>query len=791
MKRGKGLFVRLLIGWLAATAVLQAETIDILIVFDTTGRAWAQGNGGMQVVAEHAVNRINQAMQNSGIDCEFRLVLATNVAYTYNGSLEDALLALRNGAGEMDAVHGWREAYAADVVALLVDTGSAYGWVGLGYLLTSPAGQPENAFTANAIRSVAISHTLTHELGHNLGAHHSKFQSSDPGPNWYLNSYSAGWYFTGLNNTKYHTIMAYNSDGYGGFYQPAPLFSTPLVLYQGVPAGHAQDGDNARTIRETQAIVAGYRHTPNQAPWAPVLISPEDGAENVSITPLLVASAFFDPDGHEHANSRWQVAPNSQFLNPAWDSGSQGAASTQVQVPANRLKYKTRYYWRVRYRDSGGAWSPWSETRQFVTENALGRYIRIEGDLNFGTVNTGDNATRLMTIHNDGLSAMAVQTILYPIAFQGNWAGGIIPANGSQGVWVTFTPTLEGNYGGAIRVLGDWTEGNNMITCSGRGRLVQSRVLRIEGSLVFGAVPIAKTAVLPITLYNDGNSILTVTGIQFPPGFMGDWTSGPIWPNGSRTVKVTFLPMMLGLYDGTITIQSDKTAGPETIPCSGEGVQKSALASGLIQFAQETLWVEEGKTAIVHVRRVGGSEGTVSVRYKTVGRSAQPGEDYLHRAGVLTWQDGDALPRKVKVPILADGIAEPSEQFKVRLFDLNGAEFGDPSVATVWIAANTKGGTASAGWKSGVLAPDGSVWQERVFHGPGELAFDWRIASRSVHAEYLFFVNGDVRARLAGPTEWKSETFRLPEGTFTVRWLFLRDSLDPDGLGLLERVTWR
>ena len=55
--------------------------------------------------------------------------------------------------------------------------------------------------------------------------------------------------------------MAYNSDGYGTFYQQAPLFSTPLVSYQGTNAGDAQDGDNTRLINQTIATVAAYRNS--------------------------------------------------------------------------------------------------------------------------------------------------------------------------------------------------------------------------------------------------------------------------------------------------------------------------------------------------------------------------------------------------------------------------------------------------------------------------------------------------------------------------------------------------
>lgn len=263
------ILVLLLVG--CATAASGA-TIDVMIVYETKAKAWVDSRGGMNAFAADAVGRMNLAMTNSNVNVTFRLVHAAAVSYTTDGDLSTDLSNLQIGSGNLSVVHQWRNTYGADVVALLVDTGSAYGWVGYGYLLSSYKGAPDWAFTASAIRSVDISHTLTHEVGHNLGVHHSKYQTSSPGPNTYLNTYSAGWYLTGTNAKKYHTIMAYNSDGYGNSYSEAPLFSTPLLNYQGVPAGHAQHGDNARTIRETMSVVSAYRPevTPSLPPPAAV-----------------------------------------------------------------------------------------------------------------------------------------------------------------------------------------------------------------------------------------------------------------------------------------------------------------------------------------------------------------------------------------------------------------------------------------------------------------------------------------------------------------------------------------
>lgn len=238
------------------------ETVDIMIVFDSTAKTWVSGHGGISAFAADAVARMNQAAANSNVNLTFRLVHAAEVPYTYSGSLNTDLTNITNGVGNLSVVHQWRNTYNADLVALLVDTGSAAGTTGIGYMLNTYSGQPNYAYSVSAVRSVDISHTLTHEVGHNLGCDHSKFQTQYPGPNTDLNTYSAGWYFTGTNFIKYNTIMAYWSDGYGNYYTEAPLFSTPLLTYQNTPVGHAADGDNARNIRETMGIVESYRAAP-------------------------------------------------------------------------------------------------------------------------------------------------------------------------------------------------------------------------------------------------------------------------------------------------------------------------------------------------------------------------------------------------------------------------------------------------------------------------------------------------------------------------------------------------
>jgi hypothetical protein len=299
-----------------------AATIDVMIVYDSTARSWVDSNGGMNTFAADAVARMNQASVNSNVDLTFRLAYTAEVSYTYSGNLATDLTNLRTGVGNLSVVDGWRDAHGADLVAMLVDTGSAYGTVGIGNLLLTYSGSPGSAFTVSAIRSVDISHTLTHEVGHNLGAHHSKYQTSSPGPNSALNTYSAGWYFTGINSTKYHTIMAYNSDGYGNTYTEAPLFSTPLLSYQGTVAGDAADGDNSRTIQQTMDVVAAYRPPAISLFPESVSFNATGGTGSIAVT---TASNSFP----------WAATSNNSWIIVTSGAGGTGSGTITYSVSTN------------------------------------------------------------------------------------------------------------------------------------------------------------------------------------------------------------------------------------------------------------------------------------------------------------------------------------------------------------------------------------------------------------------------------------------------------------------------
>jgi len=307
-----GALAGLLLALLGSRCVSATTNIDVLLVYDTTATAWVGLNGGIDVFSASAIGKMNQAMANSDVDCQFRLVHAGSVGYTHT-DLSSDLSSLMSGSSGLETAQTWRVTFGADIIAMLVDTGSAYGHVGQGSLLTTDQGNPERVYSVSSIRSVEISHTLTHEVGHNLGCGHSKTQATQTGPNSSLNSYSAGWYFTGTNGVDYHTIMAYNNDG-SNTYQSAPLFSSPLLSFCSTTAGHAADGDNARTIRETMAVVADYRNetsgpTNDNFLSAPIL----SGSSGTEVEDSYLASVEAGEPAHygrgPYRSVWWQIDP--------------------------------------------------------------------------------------------------------------------------------------------------------------------------------------------------------------------------------------------------------------------------------------------------------------------------------------------------------------------------------------------------------------------------------------------------------------------------------------------------
>lgn len=97
-----------------------------------------------------------------------------------------------------------------------------------------------------------------------------------------------------------------------------------------------------------------------------------------------------------------------------------------------------------------------------------------------------------------------------------------------------------------------------------------SRIVSLSGDLAFGTVVVGESATHTLTIANSGNAPLSISSITFPDGFTTSF-SGTIPPGGSNELMVTFTPTSGGPFGGTLTVNSDATAGTTNYFISGTG----------------------------------------------------------------------------------------------------------------------------------------------------------------------------------------------------------------------------
>lgn len=238
---------------------LQSQ-IDVMVVYTPAAQSWSSN---IDNTISTAMARSNTASTNSSLGITFNLVYSGLVNYTESGSSTDLGRLRTQFDGFLDEVHTIRNTHAADMVVILTFTNDTGG---IAYLNDSRYGREDLAFSLTRVQQASSTDTFVHEIGHNMGAMHSKFQNVQAGPtswdDWPENNWSAGWRFQGSNGNFYTTVMAYSAGQYypdGNNAVRIPVFSDPNIVFEGQAAGDPVDGDNARSLRELRNFVGHYR----------------------------------------------------------------------------------------------------------------------------------------------------------------------------------------------------------------------------------------------------------------------------------------------------------------------------------------------------------------------------------------------------------------------------------------------------------------------------------------------------------------------------------------------------
>jgi len=104
-----------------------------------------------------------------------------------------------------------------------------------------------------------------------------------------------------------------------------------------------------------------------------------------------------------------------------------------------------------------------------------------------------------------------------------------------------------------------------------------TRIIRLGGDLNFGYVSFVDTKEKTLTVSNDGNDTLQVTGLSGPCGgstylTVPGATAFTVAPGGTVPILFRFAPRVRITCSGTVTVFGNQTSGSNTLPLTATGV---------------------------------------------------------------------------------------------------------------------------------------------------------------------------------------------------------------------------
>lgn len=130
------------------------------------------------------------------------------------------------------------------------------------------------------------------------------------------------------------------------------------------------------------------------------------------------------------------------------------------------------------------------------------------------------------------------------------------------------------------------------------------------------------------------------------------------------------------------------TVSPDNSTMAAIGVE---LSRGEFRFGENSVAVDEGDSVTLHVRRINGSDDTVSVRYDTTEGSASAGVNYVSAGSRLTFVEG-VLSASFTISTTLVGFTG-TDDFTVDLSSPEGgATISSPSSVTITVVGSSGGG---------------------------------------------------------------------------------------------------
>ena len=288
-------------------------TIDVAVVYTPAARRGAGGAAALEAVTDLMIAEANRAYAASGVHHRLALVARSEVAYSETG---EAILDLGHVARRSE-VQALRDEVGADLVHLIVEESNYCGISGVG-----------GSFGVTA-RPCGGS-TFTHELGHNMGLRHDRYQEVQGERRvWAHPAYGYvnqdGLAAGAPASSRWRTIMAYPNQCRVANVRCAQLlrFSNSRQRYNGdamgIPyhgdgtSGLAGPADAAAVLNGTGPAVALRRERPPGANRPPVAVGTLADRELTlhDVLDVDASQVFADPDGEALRYTVTSSGPNA------------------------------------------------------------------------------------------------------------------------------------------------------------------------------------------------------------------------------------------------------------------------------------------------------------------------------------------------------------------------------------------------------------------------------------------------------------------------------------------------
>jgi len=238
-----------------------------------------------------------------------------------------------------------------------------------------------------------------------------------------------------------------------------------------------------------------------------------------------------------------------------------------------------------------------------------------------GTVAIGSTSNATVSISNVGSADLTVSLISLTGAEFG--VSGIttpktITAGTSSALTLSFQPTSAGAASGTLTITSnDSNTPTTKVTLNGTGTTTATATLQATPtSLSFGNVSLGGAAKQNVVIKNTGTAGVQISAITVSgAGVSGSGVTTPLFLNPSATasVNVTFAPTSAGSVTGGLTIASNATGSPLTVPVTGTGVQpQPALSISPGSFAYGSVVDGQTRSQAFTLTNTGSAALTIS-----------------------------------------------------------------------------------------------------------------------------------------------------------------------------------